>query len=76
MAKQMTYEEATTKYDPVLGIEVHVELNTNSKAFDTAPVTFGEEPNTAVTRFLRASLAHCRWLTRSWLRPGFAWGLR
>ena len=49
MAKQMTYEEATTKYDPVLGIEVHVELNTNSKAFDTAPVTFGEEPNTAVT---------------------------
>lgn len=44
-----TYQSATGKYDPVLGIEVHVELNTNSKAFDTAPVEFGGEPNTAVT---------------------------
>ena len=48
-SKNMTYEQATKKYDPVLGIEVHVELGTNSKIFDAAPVAFGSEPNTDVT---------------------------
>lgn len=46
---KQTYQEATSKYDPVLGIECHVELNTNSKAFDNAPVQFGGQPNSAVT---------------------------
>lgn len=46
---KQTYKEATAKYDPVLGIECHVELSTNSKAFDNAPVQFGGEPNSAVT---------------------------
>ena len=26
----LSFEEAIEKYDPVLGFEVHVELNTNS----------------------------------------------
>ncbi|PFG40775.1 aspartyl/glutamyl-tRNA(Asn/Gln) amidotransferase subunit B [Georgenia soli] len=43
------YDEAVRKYDPVLGIEVHVELGTASKMFDGAPQTFGSAPNTAVT---------------------------
>ena len=43
------YEDAIARYDPVLGIEVHVELGTRSKMFDGAPQTFGAEPNTAVT---------------------------
>ncbi|MFD1716913.1 Asp-tRNA(Asn)/Glu-tRNA(Gln) amidotransferase subunit GatB [Georgenia deserti] len=43
------YEDAVRRYDPVLGIEVHVELGTASKMFDGAPQTFGAEPNTAVT---------------------------
>ncbi|WP_341358646.1 Asp-tRNA(Asn)/Glu-tRNA(Gln) amidotransferase subunit GatB [Georgenia sp. M64] len=42
-------DEALDRYDPVLGIEVHVELGTASKMFDGAPQTFGAEPNTAVT---------------------------
>lgn len=46
---KQSYQDATGKYDPVLGIEVHVELNTNTKAFDAAPVEFGGEPNTAIT---------------------------
>ncbi|WP_127128583.1 Asp-tRNA(Asn)/Glu-tRNA(Gln) amidotransferase subunit GatB [Georgenia sp. SYP-B2076] len=43
------YDDAVTRYDPVIGIEVHVELGTRSKMFDGAPQTFGDEPNTAVT---------------------------
>ncbi|GEA89441.1 Asp-tRNA(Asn)/Glu-tRNA(Gln) amidotransferase subunit GatB [Cellulomonas cellasea] len=43
------YDEAVARFDPVLGIEVHVELGTRTKMFDAAPQTFGEEPNTAVT---------------------------
>ena len=43
------YDDAIARYDPVLGIEVHVELGTTSKMFDGAPQTFGDEPNTAVT---------------------------
>ena len=45
----MDYDEAVRRYDPVIGLEVHVELGTATKMFDAAPVTFGEQPNTAVT---------------------------
>ncbi len=43
------YEEAVAAFDPVLGIEVHVELGTRTKMFDGAPVAFGGEPNSRVT---------------------------
>ena len=36
------------KYQPVIGLEVHVELKTKSKIFCTCPVAFGCEPNTNV----------------------------
>ena len=45
----MKYDEAIKKYDPVLGIEVHVELGTATKMFDAAPNTFGGGPNENVT---------------------------
>lgn len=45
----LSFEEAIEKYDPVLGFEVHVELNTKTKMFDSAPNEFGDEPNTNVT---------------------------
>ncbi|GAA4416312.1 Asp-tRNA(Asn)/Glu-tRNA(Gln) amidotransferase subunit GatB [Georgenia halophila] len=48
-ASMVDYDEAVRRYDPVLGIEVHVELGTASKMFDGAPQTFGNEPNSAVT---------------------------
>ncbi len=35
-------------YESVIGLEVHVQLNTNTKAFCACPLTFGEQPNTAV----------------------------
>jgi len=43
------YDEAVARFDPVIGIEVHVELGTRTKMFDAAPQTFGDEPNTAVS---------------------------
>ncbi len=37
-----------TEWEAVIGIETHVELQTNSKMFCGCPVDFGDEPNTAV----------------------------
>ncbi len=36
------------EFEPVIGLEIHVELNTKSKMFSSAPVTYGKEPNTQV----------------------------
>jgi aspartyl-tRNA(Asn)/glutamyl-tRNA(Gln) amidotransferase subunit B len=38
----------TTTWEAVIGIEVHVELATDSKMFCGCAVSFGEEPNTRV----------------------------
>ncbi len=43
------FDEAIAKYDPVLGIEVHVELGTRTKMFCAAGVSFGAEPNSETT---------------------------
>ncbi|WP_024876683.1 Asp-tRNA(Asn)/Glu-tRNA(Gln) amidotransferase subunit GatB [Saccharomonospora piscinae] len=48
VADLMDYAEVVERYDPVLGLEVHVELNTNTKMFCGCPNLFGGEPNTHV----------------------------
>ncbi|MGI8946830.1 MAG: Asp-tRNA(Asn)/Glu-tRNA(Gln) amidotransferase subunit GatB [Ornithinimicrobium sp.] len=40
------YEETLTRYDPVMGLEVHVELNTATKMFCGCATGFGADPNT------------------------------
>ena len=45
-AQLMSYDEALARFDPVLGLEVHVELNTASKMFCGCSTVFGAEPNT------------------------------
>jgi aspartyl-tRNA(Asn)/glutamyl-tRNA(Gln) amidotransferase subunit B len=42
----MKYEDVIAKYEPVMGLEVHVELNTKSKMFCGCATEFGAEPNT------------------------------
>ncbi|MFA5257183.1 MAG: Asp-tRNA(Asn)/Glu-tRNA(Gln) amidotransferase GatCAB subunit B, partial [Opitutales bacterium] len=33
-------------YEVIIGLEVHVQLKTKTKAFSSAPYVYGEEPNT------------------------------
>jgi aspartyl-tRNA(Asn)/glutamyl-tRNA(Gln) amidotransferase subunit B len=42
------YDEALGRYDPVMGLEVHVELNTATKMFCGCATGFGADPNTQV----------------------------
>ncbi|WP_328461733.1 Asp-tRNA(Asn)/Glu-tRNA(Gln) amidotransferase subunit GatB [Actinoplanes sp. NBC_00393] len=44
----MTYEEILTRYEPVIGLETHVELGTRTKMFCGCKTDFGAEPNTQV----------------------------
>ena len=47
-ADLLPYEQVVASYDPVLGLEVHVELSTRTKMFCACPTTFGAAPNTQV----------------------------
>jgi len=40
------YDQVVAQFDPVLGMEVHVELGTATKMFCGCPTGFGAEPNT------------------------------
>ncbi|AUH68431.1 MULTISPECIES: Asp-tRNA(Asn)/Glu-tRNA(Gln) amidotransferase subunit GatB [Gordonia] len=44
----MDFDDVIETYDPVMGMEVHVELGTATKMFCGCPTTFGGEPNTQV----------------------------
>jgi aspartyl-tRNA(Asn)/glutamyl-tRNA(Gln) amidotransferase subunit B len=44
----MTYEDVLAKYEPVIGLETHVELGTRTKMFCGCRTEFGAEPNTQV----------------------------
>jgi len=46
VAELMDYADVIERFDPVLGLEVHVELNTNTKMFCGCANVFGGEPNT------------------------------
>ena len=41
---EILYEQ----WQPVIGLEVHVQLNTRSKLFSCAHNRFGDEPNTNI----------------------------
>ncbi|AGN19000.1 aspartyl/glutamyl-tRNA amidotransferase subunit B [Corynebacterium glutamicum MT] len=44
----MDFDEVLDKYDPVMGLEVHVELGTETKMFSASSAHFGAEPNSNV----------------------------
>jgi aspartyl-tRNA(Asn)/glutamyl-tRNA(Gln) amidotransferase subunit B len=44
----LDYDEVVARFDPVLGLEVHVELSTVTKMFCGCPTAFGAQPNSQV----------------------------
>lgn len=48
MAATAVLDDILTKYEPVIGLEVHVQLGTKTKIFCSCPVEFGAPPNTNV----------------------------
>ncbi|HEV7207249.1 MAG TPA: Asp-tRNA(Asn)/Glu-tRNA(Gln) amidotransferase subunit GatB [Mycobacteriales bacterium] len=44
----VSYEQAVLRYEPVIGLETHVELGTASKMFCSCATKFGADPNTQV----------------------------
>ena len=48
MSASALAESILTKYEPVIGLEVHVQLGTKTKIFCSCPVEFGASPNTNV----------------------------
>ena len=47
-ADLVDYDDVVARFDPVLGLEVHVELSTATKMFCGCANRFGAEPNTQV----------------------------
>ena len=47
-AALMDYDEVLERFDPVLGLEVHVELSTATKMFCGCANLFGTPPKTQV----------------------------
>lgn len=48
MSTPIPFDDAVTEFEPVIGMEVHVELGTESKIFCGCPTAFGAPPNTQV----------------------------
>jgi aspartyl-tRNA(Asn)/glutamyl-tRNA(Gln) amidotransferase subunit B len=46
LAYQVTTGEVKDMWDPVIGLEIHVQLNTKSKIFSPASTNFGSDQNT------------------------------
>jgi len=49
MAKNDLPAEIRAKYEPVIGIEIHVQLNTLSKAYATDATEYGASPNSQIS---------------------------
>ncbi len=47
-AQLVPFDEAVARYEPVIGLETHVELGTATKMFCGCPTRFGQVPNSAV----------------------------
>jgi aspartyl-tRNA(Asn)/glutamyl-tRNA(Gln) amidotransferase subunit B len=48
VAQLVSYDDAVARYEPVIGLETHVELGTTTKMFCGCPTRFGLPPNSAV----------------------------
>ena len=71
----LNFDDAMARFEPVIGLETHVELGTRTKMFCGCPTDFGAEPNTQICPVCLGLPAACRWPTgrRSRRRSGSGW---
>lgn len=46
--EMLGYDDVVERFEPVIGLETHVELGTRTKMFCGCPTVFGAEPNTQI----------------------------
>ena len=56
-------EASMAEWEPVIGLEIHVELQTRTKMFCGCALSFGDPPNTHTCPVCLAHPARCRWST-------------
>lgn len=61
-------------WEPVIGLEIHVELNTKSKLFSSAPNRFGDEPNTNIAAVCTAEPGSLPVLNKEAVRKAVQFG--
>lgn len=62
-------------WEPVIGLEIHVQLNTKTKLFSAAPNRFGDEPNTNITVVCTGQPGALPVLNREAVRKAVQFGL-
>jgi len=62
------------KWEAIIGLEIHVELNTKTKLFSRAPNRFGDEPNTNITEVCTGEPGALPVLNRAAVHKAVAFG--
>ncbi len=65
----VSYEDALATFEPVMGLEVHVELGTKTKMSCGCSTELGADPNTQTCPVCPACPARCPSSTRSASSP-------
>ncbi|MDE3056249.1 MAG: Asp-tRNA(Asn)/Glu-tRNA(Gln) amidotransferase subunit GatB [Verrucomicrobiota bacterium] len=62
-------------WEPVIGLEIHAQLNTRSKLFSPAPNRFGDEPNTNISAVCTGQPGALPLLNREAVKKAIQFGL-
>lgn len=62
-------------WEPVIGLEIHVQLNTKSKVFSSAPNRFGDEPNVNISNVCTGQPGALPVLNKEVVRKAVQFGL-
>ncbi len=71
----MSDDTAYDMWEVVIGLEIHVQLNTKSKLFSSAPNRFGDEPNTNITELCTGQPGTLPVLNKEAVRKAILFGL-